>query len=368
MNNKQSIFIEFTTTDNCNCNCQYCFEKRQSSCTIANQIEEEQRQLSLLKKTCELFNKDKYEWLTISFWGGEPFLNTKFMVQLCDATYQYEFVRYHIYSNGTLTNKYSEFLKQQFISQVKNRIHIQLSYDGEPHHTLMRGDNSKNIFETADLLEQFGISFSFKATLSFDLLDKLPEIWQSYEQLFEKYGKKATYAPTLDTTYKSDDKLRIWTEAVLKVAKLESKFINQHGYPLWEWFRLDTKKANCMLGNSIHVHNDGNIYICHGCAYTDKKEIFTINKTKNITSFFDVLSDKYQINTIPHICEKCIATYCQVCHIEQIDKDKDPYQQWVVARLANLNRCKYYKVFGFISKLLKLSKLLYKNNEKETTS
>jgi hypothetical protein len=40
-------------------------------------------------------------------------------------------------------------------------------------------------------------SLSFKATLSFDHLELLPQIWDSYEELHERYNF-ATYSPTLD--------------------------------------------------------------------------------------------------------------------------------------------------------------------------
>lgn len=161
----------------------------------------------------------------------------------------------------------------------------------------MRGDNSEAIFRTADLLKEHGVYFYFKATLSFNMLDKLPEIWKSYEKLYEKYGKNATYSPTLDTTYRSDDKLQIWTEALQKVLLLECTFIKRHHTVLWDWFNPNAcRKANCMLGSSIHVHNDGSIFICHGCAYVDNNEKLKLGSTSGISSFLEVLSDKYHFD------------------------------------------------------------------------
>lgn len=360
MDSLPSLFIEITTTDDCNCNCKYCFEHNNNYCKKDRNLKIEERQIELLKATCQQFKRDKYQWLTISFWGGEPLLNIDFMLDIINVTCQYDFVRYHIYSNGTLVEHFKKLISQSFIEQIKNRLHVQLSYDGEPHHSFMRGDNSKRIFETADVLKEVGVQFSFKATLSFDMLDKIHEIWKSYEKLYEKYGVAARYSPTLDTTYKSDDKLDVWISSLLKILPLESKFIKKHGHTLWDWFSLKPKKANCMLGNSIHVHNNGKIYICHGCAYIDNNKNLQLGDINNIQSFLDVLSDKYQLNAIPYECQRCCATYCQVCHANEIDVNKDPYEQWISCRTNNFSRCKYYKIFGFLSKILKLSVYLAK--------
>ena len=47
----------------------------------------------------------------------------------------------------------------------------------------MRGSNSEMIFRTARMLSENGFRVSFKATLSYDMISHLPEIWKSYELL-----------------------------------------------------------------------------------------------------------------------------------------------------------------------------------------
>lgn len=346
-----NVFIEFTVTDNCNCNCQYCFEGDHKKCFERN-INEENHQIQLLKNTCESFDNNKYKWLTVSFWGGEPLLNLDFLYKLIDVSYKYKFVRYHLYSNGTLVDQYKKLLQNDFIKEIYSRFHVQLSYDGEPHHSIKRGNNSKFIFETADLLKEHQISFSFKATLSFDMFEYLPEIWKSYEKLYQKYGNVATYSPTLDTTYSSDDKLDQWEKALKRIIPLELDFIRKNKMPLWTWFKKESK-ANCMLGNSLHVHTNGNIHICHGCAYKQNNKNLIIGNTSTIDNFSSLISDKYNLNLLPTKCIKCPATYCSVCHIEQIDLDQDPYKTWISCKVNNINRCKYFKVFGLMSKILR---------------
>lgn len=350
-NKKENIFVELTMTNNCNCHCKYCFEGDHP--LEERNLEEEQRQFDLLIDLCKKFDINEYEWLTISFWGGEPFLNTDFMFKIINATYKYKFVRYHIYSNGTLEHKYEEFLKQDFISELKGRIHIQLSYDGEPHHSLKRGDNSYKIFNVARMIKQSQlISFDFKATLSFDMIKYLPEIWKSYEKLYKEFGNAGRYHPTLDTTFDSLEYYDEWKNALQKIIIYEYAFIKKYKQPLWSWFS-GSSKINCMLGNSIFIHNDGNIYICHGCAYKNENTNLKIKNTKDIKSLTEVISKQYQFDKLPDECINCCATICTICHIMNIMPTENPYDMWLSCRIQKVNRCQYFKQFGIMSNKLK---------------
>lgn len=347
---KQNIFIELTITNNCNCKCSYCFEGDHPVVKSDSKVEE--RQLQLLIEACEKFNTDKYEFLTISFWGGEPFLNLEFLDKIINATYKYSFVRYHCYSNGTLVNKYQEFLSRDYIESIKNRLHIQLSYDGEPHHTIKRGNNSDAIFKVADMLKTLNIQFAFKATLSFDMIKYLPEIWDSYYKLFERYGSAATYYPTLDTSVNDISYLQDWKDTLKKILFKEYTFILNNHTALFGWFN-SSNKHNCMLGNSIHMHTDGNIYICHGCAYKEKNKNLLLANINQINSLYDVLSTKYNLGSLPIKCKKCAATHCQICHIVNLSENDNPEKCWLNCRVNNNNRCKYFEYFGYISNVLK---------------
>lgn len=347
---KKDIFVELTTTNDCNCNCSYCFEKCYSKKheVIDNY---QTRTLQLIVDACKNFDKDKFEWFTISFWGGEPFLNIEFVENIIRHTYKFSFVRYNFFSNGTLVDKYKQFLACDFINNVHNRIHIQLSYDGEPHHSIKREDNKHLIFEVADLLKINKINFDFKATLSFDMIKYLPQIWDSYHELHDKYDCIITYYPTLDTTTSKQQYFEDWKNALVEMMKKEHAFIKKHHHALFGWLNTG-RKANCNLDNSIHIHTDGNIYICHGCAYKEDNDNMKYGNINEISSLYDVLNSDFGISDIPEQCKVCPATYCSVCHISNIRSDENPHEKWISCKVNNKVRCMYFKYFGYMSKLL----------------
>lgn len=345
---KENIFIELTLTNNCNCKCEYCFE----GCHTKEQRDqlEEERQLFLLKDLILKFDKDKFETITISMWGGEPFLNFEFLNKIIIETYQFSFVRYHIYSNGTLVDKYKLFLEQEYINDIKERLHIQLSYDGEPIHRIKRGNNSENIFTVADLLLLNNIKFSFKATLPFDQIKNLTLVWDDYYKLFIKYGNNVTYFPTLDTNTTDESQLDIFESQLKQIVKREKQFIQLYGRPLMGWF--NGRKSNCLLKNSIFIHNNGNIYLCHGCPYLTISNHFKYANTKNISSLSDILEHNYINYDLNTECSTCESTYCSVCHITQINTNDNPLEAWSTCRTRNNIRCRYFKLFGKYNKIL----------------
>lgn len=344
-----SIFIEITLTDNCNCNCQYCFEGHKIH--KPRNLDIENRQLELLLDACEKFDTNKYDRFNISFWGGEPFLNTEFMFKIISETYKYDYVRYHCYSNGILIDEYKKLTNLEFFDSIRDRFHIQLSYDGEPHHTLKRGKTGEQVLQTARFLQEQNISFSFKSTLSYDMIQYLPEIWDSYKQLYIEFGDSALYFPTLDTAATPPKNcFDIWKKTIIEVAKKEYDFITEYGNALWSWFS-NGRKMNCKLENSIHLHNDGNIYVCHGCPYLDNKDRFIRQDIFEIKNLFDVVNEQFKMD-LNEKCSNCEATHCSACHVTQLKDTDDLYNDWSNCRSNDENKCKYYKYFGYISKLL----------------
>ena len=344
---KTPVIIEVTITNSCNCNCAYCFEPTHF-CSI--DIEEQTRQLTLIEDYCKTFDTEKHSYILLSFWGGEPTLNIDFIHQLVTATSKYEFVRYSMYTNGTMPDKISAFIDIIKTNFVVDRTHVQLSYDGEPHHKMLRGYSSDKVLQSARLLKAANIDIAFKATLTYENVKLLPDIWKSYELLYNEFNN-ILYSPTLDTTNLGDDKyFDDWKAALNTIIKYEYDFIKKHNRPLMTWFANNTK-LNCNISNTININNDGKIYVCHGCPYTKNSEIFVLNTTKGIKHLSEVLNS-YMIYENA-ICEKCYATYCAVCHAATLENSSNPLIEWCDNKPNNFFRCKYYKYFGYISRVLK---------------
>lgn len=355
LQNRTPVSVEITITNRCNCNCDYCFET--NHCDISS-LKQENKQILLLKKYCEDFDLSKHNNLNIVFWGGEPMMNTDFMYRIIRETEKYDFVTYMMYSNGILIEKYKDFLQQDFIESIKNRFQIQLSYDGEPHHKIKRHSDSNLIMEVAKLLNEKGFSFSFKATLSMDSFDLLPEIWDSYEKLHSVYSF-VRYSPTIDQTNlnNNDENFEKWKKSLDVILKKEYNFISTHGYPLWNWFS-NIGKLHCNLNNSVSLHCDGNFYVCHGCHFLKNKECFKLGSVEDTNDIENVLNKKFNTKLKHKKCVDCSAVVCAVCHVSELDGDYDKSKNYVDnwARVVpnSFNRCKYFKYFGFIYHILNM--------------
>lgn len=217
------------------------------------------------------------------------------------------------------------------------------------------------VLKTAKFLKDCGFEISFKATLSFDMLDHLPDIWRSYLNLRESLGSFVQYSPTLDMTTSDPDVLGKWRANLMKLAKLEYKLWKDTGNtsPLLAPFELGTKKRVCDMRNTVMMHDDGNFYICHGCAYLpdEKRKMLVIGNTKT-TSIEQALQEAHKIDFSKrnHDCMKCPATWCTTCHSMHVDPS-NYRDDWLRCLSSNKTRCEFFKVFSTIARALHAAKI-----------
>lgn len=355
LKSKSAVNIEITMTNECNGNCSYCFEHNHSKSLIDEN--EQNRQLKLIVDYCNNFDKNKFSGLNIVFWGGEPMLNFEFMKRIFDQTLAFDFIRYFIYSNGTRFDKYFEMVHLPYADELRERFSIQLSYDGEPHNRLKRGNTREIILRTAHMLKDNGFDVRFKATLSYDMIRFLPEIWKSYEKLNDEFGE-LEYSPTLDTTISEmpEENFQEWKHSLEEIAKLEFDFYRKNNRFLMSWFNTDGQdnKLVCNIDYNINIHLDGNIYPCHGCSYSCNNKDFIIGNTKQIESLADVLCKQVEKYNRPRECEICGAVFCNICHVAEV-RPLAFKDDWVKCMTNNKLRCKYFKYFGKIKTMLDLA-------------
>lgn len=132
--------ITFEVTQRCNLNCKYCgygdfyckYDKRVGADLSFNYAKNIIDYIFRFKK--DLYPQKKNGPFNFSFYGGEPLLNIELIreiVNYCEATYpQVEFT-YSMTTNGTLLQKYSEFI-------VNNDIKISVSLDGDQFNNSYR--------------------------------------------------------------------------------------------------------------------------------------------------------------------------------------------------------------------------------------
>ena len=352
---RSAVNIEITMTNECNGNCAYCFEHDHSKALIDEN--EQNRQLKLIIDYCNNFDKNKFNSLNIAFWGGEPMMNFEFMKKIFEQTIIFNFVNYFIYSNGTQFDKFFEMVHLPYVNELRQRFRIQLSYDGEPHNRIKRGNTREIILRTAHMLKDNGFDVKFKATLSYDMIRFLPEIWKSYNKLNDEFGK-IEYSPTLDTTVREmpESNFEEWKNALIEIAKLEFDFYRKNNRFLMSWFNTDghDNKLVCNIDYNINIHLDGNIYPCHGCSYSCNRKDFVIGNTKQIQNLNQVLHKQVEKYDRPEECEICGAAFCNICHVAEVKSDSFR-ADWTKCITNNKLRCRYFKHFGKVKAALDIA-------------
>jgi radical SAM protein with 4Fe4S-binding SPASM domain len=350
--------LEITTTEACNWNCKYCFER--------NHIPTEKvLTASIIQdRVDELFQanwfKEQYSGIKLILWGGEPTLNLGLCRNLMNAFMYDERVCFFIYTNGSkihnLIDILRELKKKRFIKKTP-KVTVQVSYDGNPIHDINRKDKkdrstSKIAINAMTQLNQWGIDFGLKATMPWNCYHMLPQAWDDFDDLHKIFGEKIRYALTVDYYDVQFEKYKkIVEESLIKVAQKEIKFYKKYGYYLSNIFKFN--RAFCATGKSMAVINtDGNVFYCHGAIYSKCSNelkytnIFSknfINSIKNANKFF------YNNYIEPNECRLCVATSCLRCNVKKYEEsNKETFKERWFDYPAQRDLCEYYKLVGKI--------------------
>ncbi len=193
--------IVFETTDRCNLKCRYCFyedlydtrKDKENSHFLS--FGKARNVLDYIGSKLNDYNHSSGSTIYISFYGGEPLLNTALISESIDYCKKIESdlrkPKYTITTNGTLLSKHIDLL-------VENNFQITVTLDGNKANNSYRSfHNKKNSFDSImynlekvkDLYPEY-----FKKNVAFNavLHDK-----NSVEQIYDFYQSNFDTVPTL---------------------------------------------------------------------------------------------------------------------------------------------------------------------------
>ena len=288
--------FDVNVTSKCNLACTYCSEGE--SCGLSTIFQAPTNLLpdELVKKVLEL-DKTKYSAVNLYFWGGEAFTNWPFCKAVMNKLANVKYINFMFYTNGVYLKKYKKQLatidkklgtrgsSSPWQNNGQRRLHIQVSFDGEPINTLERhtktGPDEKmsaHVFDSYLDLKESGFSIALKQTISARNFKYLFDVWKWH------YDRGIMYGPTPDT-HGSDEKRPdggAWPEGEfgenlkqlkLNMIKISKYCIDRDIIPsnTFRWY--GKSRADCGSGmNYLAIDLDGKLYPCHGCMYRQRDD------------------------------------------------------------------------------------------------
>lgn len=358
-----ALVIELTTNALCDLNCTYCFEGAKTDKRRLEDID------LLMKRIDEVLAsswfEENYTDCQITFWGGEPTLNTGYIIQIMDRYSKDDRINFHMYTNGFNIKNMTRIVNNVDYSKLS----IQISYDGDWINDIFRLTNAgtsskKQVLNTLQYLADKGINVSLKSTLPTTAMKNLVKTWLSFEKLYYHYKEyknvHISFAPTIDYSMNRVDQdaggnVDLFREQILLIAKKEIEFALTEDRHLMSWFNGSDRKSNCSAGlNFIAVDVDGQSYACHGALYADDKEalrsstIYDDDFINKVSTFND--SFEQSLTRVPEVCKTCVATTCIVCPVQtfEVSKKETFEEKWEDRGVNGL--CKYYQAFGEIDR------------------
>lgn len=359
LQNKGVYGLEITTTEACNFNCRYCFER--------NHIPEPIKLTKEIVIKCvnELLDnqwfQDQYCGIKIILWGGEPTLNKSLCISLMEEFMKDERVCFFVYTNGSTTHDmmptYKKLKYKKFIKKNQSKLTVQISYDGNPLHDSNRIDKkgnptSKICQDAIRELHKYGIDYGLKATVAWDDYKMIPLAWDDYNRLHDLFGPKIKYSLTVDYYNVQFSKYKDEVEkALIEISRNEISFFKKYGYFLSNIFK--NNRSICATGKSMAVINtNGDILNCHGAIYSKYSKDLTYGNIfdKNFINNIKKRNYLYKDNHIePDECKECIASSCLRCNVKKYEEsDKKTHLERWYDYPAQKDLCEYYRLVGKI--------------------
>lgn len=370
-NARDAFSFDITTTEKCNFQCDYCFEKEKSYHDRQYQLEDMKNAIYHIIEH-PLFLKE-FKSFTINFWGGEPTLRVDDILYYIDEFANHPLVYFFFYTNGTLQENLDCIVERFKQYDCLNKVRIQISWDGDPIHDIHRisgtkSYNSEYIKSQIKRYMNMGVQVDVKSTITPKDFSKWADAWKSFKALRDEVPQRIIYAPTLDQTYYGNEYYDDFKTAIATISSYEYDYVLTHGENLMSWFGHNMISCSYKR-NTCCADVYGNVYPCHGFLYENdevknKELIGTIKDMSWLDSF---LKNRHAFTPMEiDMCQDCIATYCVSCCVKNyIRSDKElPHEKWFDR--IKCGRCDYYKLFGAYDLALhRLLSMRYGDKENE---
>jgi len=327
---------EILFTQRCNMACLYCFEV-------------EKKNTSMQKEDLLDFVKNLPS-LSISLFGGEPFMDIDLFINLYDAIESKDMneaqkkkilnsitIGSNLITNGTLIESHIDFIK-------KYKITVQISLDGPKEvNNLNRVYHNGNgtyedIMKGIEFCIQNDIPWSFHGALSKNYFKYLPEIFDLFWDLAKKMSKddineaikihsQNTFQIILEEEYTDDDIdifLQKQASVFDKISNLSEINEAQRIKLFHAWFCR--KGAVCGAGHTFFsVDSDLNVHTCHRTATQPNKDDFRLVDLKDRSTF------KYKVFNSYIALAKDAEMYSAILNIDKSWSGTHFQQNWCPA-------------------------------------
>jgi radical SAM protein with 4Fe4S-binding SPASM domain len=366
----KTLFIDLAMTGQCNMRCSYCSE---SGKQYGDKLDEKMIP-ALLNFLDNLllsdFYKKNYGGLRLGFWGGEPTLKYKQIMEIVEHFRYNDNVTFMMFTNGfQMPDELAQFIidLKEIDLKENTKFYVQISYDGNPIHDLKRvkvggGSTSTEVLATINWARENQVPYSLKSTITIDTLRYLYDAFVDVSSLTSGISS-VDYFPTLD--YFNAEIVTEDFEAHLEAMKLNLKKIASHilklkkqgkPAPSFKWF--ESSVASCSAGMDLFVVDvDGRIYACHGTLYTPTKQDHFIQ-----TIYDEDLKGLLEANVrhskifgnSPEECKNCEALFCVRCNAVRYSvSNKETYEEKWTDYANRPDLCRVYKEAGLIGRAFK---------------
>lgn len=291
--------VMVNTTLDCNLNCWYCYEDLVPKSKLSQDV------ISTIKKHIGVqYQKDRFNILKMSFFGGEPFVNFEGIKELLDFAKSFCLDRNIELIADFTTN--ATLITRDHINYLKDfRCHFQITLDGnrKMHNSIKKDKESilKDTYQkTIDVLSLIDSNISnrwiaVRVNFNNNTLKHIDEIIKDINFL----DRKNTYVILKKVWQVSKDKVNkeLLHEAIQKF--LDTSFLLD--------YYIMPKGSVCFAERNKHVlfNYDGKVFKCSTIKFEDSEVLGYLNySTGHLNWDLNKISTWHKDMT-PEKCEKC---------------------------------------------------------------